>query len=147
MVFSNFLWICIHQGQCSVFPRAFRIDPFLLGVGTLGEKKQQDKSHMICWHNNYTSPHQEEHQQWKILVPCELKAHSRDVSQGSVFGELIHTPKTPELSGSLPFAKLNLVSFLQCKELPSHKGVIVGIDICCNEGTPPVHLEMGKRLQ
>lgn len=104
---------------------------------------------MLCWHNNYTSLHEAEHQQGTILPSGELKAHSRDVSQGSVAGtaELIHPPKNAEPSGSLPFAKLNLISLLQCQELPSHKGVIVGVDICCNEGTPPVHLKTGKRLQ
>lgn len=112
----------------------------------MGKLNLEDRSHMFCWH---TSLCQAEHQQGKIWVSCELKACSRDVSQGSVSGtaELIHTPKNSELSDSLPFAKLNLISFLECKELPSHKGIVIGIDICCNEGTPPVHLQMGKRLQ
>lgn len=115
----------------------------------MGKLNLEDKSQMLCWHNNYTSLHQAEHQQETILVSCELKAFSRDTSQSSVSGtaELTHPLKNSELSGSLPFAKLNLISFLQCKELPSHKGIIVGIDVCCNEGTPPVHLKMGNRLQ
>ena len=39
---------------------------------------------------------------------------------------------------SLP--ELDLVPLLQSDKLPPHKGVIVRVGICGDEGTPPVHL-------
>ena len=39
-----------------------------------------------------------------------------------------------------PFAKLDLFPLLEFGELPPHKGVVVGVDISCDERPSPVNL-------
>lgn len=39
------------------------------------------------------------------------------------------------------FAELDLISGLEGVELPPDEGIIVGVHVCGNEGTSPVHIE------
>lgn len=59
---------------------------------------------------------------------------------------MVHA-RLPILGGEdgVPLSKLDLVPLLQSDKLPPHKGIVVGVGICGDEGTPPVHLKGGRR--
>lgn len=61
-VFSNFVWICFHQCQCSVFQELSELALCCFELVPMEKLNPEDKSHMLCWHN-YTSLRQAERQQ------------------------------------------------------------------------------------